>query len=139
MGGVCQTLFLSVAYLDRLLLLKPHIERQVFQLYGLTCLWIASKYEDTLSNPIADLVWICDDAYSRQQFEHCEMEVLITLEWRVAQVTTRCFVEETLADSKVGGAPSGRWHSSLARSRRSCHRARWPSRTTCANCHSWSP
>ncbi len=72
-----KTLFLAVGFLDRLLLVRPNIARSRFQLYGLTCLWVASKFEDVTSNSIQDLVWICDDAYSRQDFEAAEQELLL--------------------------------------------------------------
>jgi hypothetical protein len=71
-----KTLFLSVSYLDRLLLARGAISRTRFQLYGLTCLWIASKFEDVYTNSIQDLVWICDDAYARADFEQTEQEIL---------------------------------------------------------------
>ena len=71
-----KSLFLAVSYLDRLLLSRAAIPRSRFQLYGLTCLWIASKFEDVFTNSIQDLVWICDDAYSRFDFEAAEQEIL---------------------------------------------------------------
>jgi hypothetical protein len=71
-----KTLFLAISYLDRLLLARPAIPRSMFQLYGLTCLWIASKFEDVYTNSIQDLVWICDDAYTRIDFEMAEQEIL---------------------------------------------------------------
>lgn len=89
-----KTLFLSIAYLDRLLICKPGIFRHRFQLYGLTCLWVASKFEDLYSNSIRDLVWICDDAYTRNDFEDAEKEILESLNWNLAQVTIRCFMDE---------------------------------------------
>ena len=93
-----KTLYLAVSYLDRLLLARPGIPRSRFQLYGLTCLWVASKFEDVYCNSIQDLVWICDDAYTRQDFELAEKELLRALEWRLAQVTAVCFLNSQLHD-----------------------------------------
>lgn len=33
-----------------------HVPRSVFQLLGITCLWIAAKYEDSVSSPSVALM-----------------------------------------------------------------------------------
>ena len=91
-----KTLHLAVSYLDRLLVSRPAIPRSRFQLFGLTCLWVASKFEDVMTNSIQDLVWICDDAYTRQDFEEAERELLALLNWNLNQITSCCFLSATL-------------------------------------------
>jgi hypothetical protein len=97
-GLSSKTLYLAVSYLDRILLTRPGIARSRFQLYGLTCLWVASKFEDVYCNSIQDLVWICDDAYTAADFEGAEKELLRALGWRLAQVTAICFLNAQLDD-----------------------------------------
>lgn len=96
-----KTLFLAIGYLDRLLIIRPAIPRSRFQLFGLTCLWIASKFEDIYTNSIQDLVWICDDAYSRQDFENAEGELLNLFDWNLSQITTVCFLNEQLQNATL--------------------------------------
>ncbi len=133
-----KTLFLGVAYLDRLLLSRPHIERHLFQLYGLTCLWIASKFEDVMTNPIADLVWICDDAYSRAQFELCEVEVLVVRR-RGRWMCVRFHLCECVYVSRANAHTSDRhWTGAWLRSPRAASlKSCWPCRRL-RDCSPWS-
>ena len=60
-----QTFFLAVSLLDRYFKLKPET-REVGDLHilGVTCMFMASKYEDIYPPPVIDFVYITDNAYS---------------------------------------------------------------------------
>jgi hypothetical protein len=60
-----QTFFLSVNYIDRYLS-REQIPRKILQLLGITCLFIASKLEET-PPLIDDLLYICDNAHQRDE------------------------------------------------------------------------
>jgi len=61
-----QTLYLTVNYVDRYLSCKT-ISRSRLQLVGITCMWLAAKYEE-LDPPTADeFVYIADNTYTRDE------------------------------------------------------------------------
>jgi Cyclin, N-terminal domain len=61
---VPETLYLTINLIDRHLNLKE-VSRPKLQLVGVTCLLIASKYEEIYPPELRDLVYICDRAYSK--------------------------------------------------------------------------
>ncbi len=58
-----ETLFITINLIDRYLS-KTSICRNNLQLVGVTCMFIASKYEDIYPPPVIDFVYITDNAYS---------------------------------------------------------------------------
>jgi len=62
---VPETLYLTVNLIDRYLE-RAQVYRPKLQLVGVTCLLIASKYEEIYPPELRDLVYICDRAYTRQ-------------------------------------------------------------------------
>jgi cyclin B len=63
---VPETLYLTVNLIDRYLERKE-VSRPKLQLVGVTCLLIASKYEEIYPPELRDLVYICDRAYTRNE------------------------------------------------------------------------
>lgn len=61
---VPETLYLTVNLIDRFLE-REEVSRPKLQLVGVTCLLIASKYEEIYPPELRDLVYICDRAYTR--------------------------------------------------------------------------
>ncbi|KAJ8445766.1 hypothetical protein Cgig2_026093 [Carnegiea gigantea] len=61
-----ETLYLTVALLDRYLSLVP-IKKKEFQLVGLASLLLASKYEDFWHPRVKDLISISAETYTRKQ------------------------------------------------------------------------
>merc|ERR1712077_141424 len=75
-----ETLFLSVAILDRYMQLQAeNITRKKLQLVGVTAMFIAAKYEEMYAPEIGDFVYITDNAYSQSQIREMEMDVLQVL------------------------------------------------------------
>ena len=60
-----ETLYLAVNLLDRFLMRKQ-IARKNLQLLGVTALMLAAKYEEIYPLGLDDLVYICDNAYTRR-------------------------------------------------------------------------
>jgi hypothetical protein len=63
---VPETLYLTINLIDRYLK-RQEISRSRLQLLGVTSLLIASKYEDIYPPELRNLVYICDDAYTRTE------------------------------------------------------------------------
>lgn len=61
---VPETLYLTINLIDRYLE-RAEVSRPKLQLVGVTCLLIASKYEEIYPPELRDLVYICDRAYTR--------------------------------------------------------------------------
>ena len=62
---VPETLYLTINLIDRFLERKE-VSRAKLQLVGVSCLLVASKYEELYPPELRDLVYICDRAYTRQ-------------------------------------------------------------------------
>jgi len=72
-----ETLFLSVAILDRYMQLQAeNITRKKLQLVGVTAMFIAAKYEEMYAPEIGDFVYITDNAYSESQIREQEVEMI---------------------------------------------------------------
>ncbi|KAG5026061.1 hypothetical protein JHK86_021975 [Glycine max] len=72
---VTDTLYLTV-YLIDWFLSKNYIERQRLQLLGITCMLIASKYEEINAPRIEDFCFITDNTYTKAEDQSLELEYL---------------------------------------------------------------
>lgn len=61
---VPETLFITINMVDRYTQLKQ-IKRRDYQLIGVTCMMIASKYEDIYPPFIKDFIYVTDQAYTK--------------------------------------------------------------------------
>jgi cyclin B len=86
------TLFLCVNLLDRYLVQKPETPRSRLQLIGVTCLFVASKYEEVSPPEVRDFVYVTDQAYTRDDILDCEVSVLNTLRWNVTVTSPLVFL-----------------------------------------------
>lgn len=86
-----ETLFLSAAYLDRFLSLVD-VKRNRLQLIGVSCMLIASKYEEIYAPQIEEFCYITDNTYTREQVLTCEKQVLDTLGFDLTQPTIKTFL-----------------------------------------------
>lgn len=76
---VSDTLYLSVALLDRALSLMS-ISKSRLQLLGVTCMFIAAKYEEIYAPQVDEFVYVTDESYSREQvIIEIEIKVLCQL------------------------------------------------------------
>ncbi|KAG5336151.1 CCNB protein, partial [Acromyrmex heyeri] len=76
-----ETLYLTIAIIDRFLQLFRSIDRKKLQLVGVTAMFIASKYEEMYSPDISDFVYITDKAYSKIDILNMEMLIVKTLDY----------------------------------------------------------
>jgi len=95
-----QTLFLAVSYLDRFLQSTNEIHRHLLQLVGVTCLWIAAKFEEIDVPDVEEFVYITDNTYSIQEIISTERYILNRLDYDLACVTIENFLYRFL---EVGG------------------------------------
>jgi cyclin B len=89
---VPETLFLTIDILDRYLE-KVAITKNRLQLVGVTSLFIASKFEDTLAPEVNDLVYITDKSYDRDEIINMEVSILKTLEFNISTPSIYLFLE----------------------------------------------
>jgi len=63
------------------------------QLYGCTCLLLASKIStDRLGIEVSDAVFICDDAYSKHEVKQAEITILKTLNYIITSLEADQFI-----------------------------------------------
>ncbi|KAL1292831.1 cyclin-A2-4 isoform X2 [Arachis ipaensis] len=97
------TLYLTV-YLIDWFLSRNYIERQRLQLLGITCMLIASKYEEINAPRIEDFCYITDNTYTKAEVLKMESQVLKSSGYQLFAPTTisflRRFLQAAQASSK---------------------------------------
>lgn len=86
-----ETLFLAVNYLDRFAATCP-VDRRKFQLVGVACMLIASKYEGIFAPAVDEFVYISANTYSRE-------EVPSNLEIFICPARDLCFKSRPRSDT----------------------------------------
>jgi len=98
------TLYLSVLYIDRCLSVHT-VARTQLQLVGVTCMLIASKYEEIYAPQVDEFCYITDNTYRREDVLAMERTVLDALNFELTQPTTKTFLRRCLraaeADAKA--------------------------------------
>ncbi|KAM4630297.1 G2/mitotic-specific cyclin-B2-like [Polymixia lowei] len=79
-----ETLYLTVAILDRFLQVQP-VSRRKLQLVGVTAMLVASKYEEMYSPEVADFAYITDNAFTKAQILQMEQLVLHCLDFNLGR------------------------------------------------------
>eukprot|EP00742_Colponemidia_sp_Colp-10_P002502 GILJ01002666.1.p1 GENE.GILJ01002666.1~~GILJ01002666.1.p1 ORF type:complete len:408 (-),score=84.02 GILJ01002666.1:227-1450(-) len=87
-----ETLFLTINLIDRFLE-KRVVARQKLQLVGVTCMLIASKYEEIYAPEVRDFVYITDTAYKKDDILGMESAILNTLEFNLTVPSAFRFLE----------------------------------------------
>lgn len=78
-----ETLFLSVNILDRFLCRRP-VSITKLQLVGVASFLLASKFEETYSPSVPELVVLTDNVYSANDILKAERFILKTLDWNLS-------------------------------------------------------
>jgi len=73
-----ETLYLTVSILNKFLSIKQ-VQRSDLQLVGVTSILLASKYEEIYAPEINDIVYVTDNAYTKEQILDCEEGILSSL------------------------------------------------------------
>jgi G2/mitotic-specific cyclin-B, other len=63
------------------------------QLVGVTALMLAAKYEEIYPPEVRDYVYICDNAYTREQIVQMEQLILSKLNFRLTVPTQRSYLK----------------------------------------------
>eukprot|EP00814_Leptocylindrus_danicus_P013670 CAMPEP_0116017114 /NCGR_PEP_ID=MMETSP0321-20121206/7863_1 /TAXON_ID=163516 /ORGANISM="Leptocylindrus danicus var. danicus, Strain B650" /LENGTH=382 /DNA_ID=CAMNT_0003487261 /DNA_START=630 /DNA_END=1778 /DNA_ORIENTATION=- len=88
---VPETLYLCINLIDRFLS-RREVNRSKLQLLGVTCLLVASKYEEIYPPELRDLVYICDSAYAKEEILDMEEVVLKTLKYKITIPSAHSFL-----------------------------------------------
>ncbi|KAE9588037.1 putative cyclin [Lupinus albus] len=92
---VPDTLYLTV-YLIDWFLSKNYIERQRLQLLGITCMLIASKYEEINARRIEEFCFITDNTYTKEEVLKMEIQVLKSAAYQLFAPTIKTFLRRFL-------------------------------------------
>ena len=87
------TLYLAVYLIDRFLSKTPNLRGDKFQLVGITCLLIASKYEDIFSIKLDDVFKVSYKAYSKKEIKAMEIAILESLNYNITHAYSNTFVD----------------------------------------------
>lgn len=75
-----ETLFLFTNILDRFLSSRS-ISLSKLQLVGITCFFIAAKYEETYAPSVAEIAYLADGQYTVEEVLKAERYILKTINW----------------------------------------------------------
>ena len=95
-----ETLYLCINLLDRYLS-RVEVDRSSLQLVGISCLLIATKYEEVYCLAVADCVHVCDKAYTNDDVLEMEWEVLTSLEFDITVPTSYSFLSRFLKSANA--------------------------------------
>ena len=85
-----ETLHLAVSLIDRFLN-KKSVSKYQLQLLGVTCLFLAAKYEEIYPPEFSKFLKICENAYSKSQVVLMEKELLKVVDFKVNVPTAWVF------------------------------------------------
>lgn len=85
------TLFLTVNLIDRYLS-KQQISRHQVQLVGISALMIVAKFEEIYPPLLKDYISVCDSAYTKEQILAMESDILLTVDFNLAQTSSYTFL-----------------------------------------------
>ncbi|KAI5058877.1 hypothetical protein GOP47_0027047 [Adiantum capillus-veneris] len=98
---VPDTLYLTVAYIDRFLS-GNIVNRQRLQLLGISCMLIASKYEEICAPFVDEFCYITDNTYCRDEVLEMEKRVLNYLQFELTGPTTKTFLRRFIRAAQAG-------------------------------------
>ncbi|CAG5132055.1 unnamed protein product, partial [Candidula unifasciata] len=90
-----ETLHLCVAFIDTFLSLVD-VKMSTLQLIGITCLFIASKFNERFAPKIESLCYLTQDTFVKEQVLHCERIVLQTLHFNLSRPVSVTFLDRYL-------------------------------------------
>jgi hypothetical protein len=90
-GLMPETLFLTTNLLDRYLSLEK-VSKKSLQLVGVTAMLLATKYEEIIAPQVETMVFITDEAYTRQQVLDMEKAILNRLHFNLTVPTPYVFI-----------------------------------------------
>ncbi|KAK4422305.1 Cyclin-A2-1 [Sesamum alatum] len=97
---VPDTLYLTVNLIDRFLS-ENYIEKQKLQLLGVTCMLIASKYEEICAPRVEEFCFITDNTYTKDEVVKMESRVLNFLGFQLSVPTTKKFLRRFIQAAQL--------------------------------------
>ncbi|XAR72948.1 hypothetical protein NMG60_11019763 [Bertholletia excelsa] len=88
---VSDTVYLTISYIDRFLS-QNAINRNKLQLLGVSCMLIASKYEEISPPHVEDFCYMTDNTYTREEVVNMERDVLSFLNFEMSTPTIKTFL-----------------------------------------------
>ncbi|CAN6449706.1 unnamed protein product [Victoria cruziana] len=88
---VADTLYLTISYVDRFLSANA-LNRQKLQLLGVSCMLIASKYEEISPPHVEDFCYITDNTYTKEEVVEMERKILTFLKFELSNPTIKTFL-----------------------------------------------
>lgn len=98
---VPDTLYLTISYIDRFLSGNV-VNRQRLQLLGVSCMLIASKYEEICAPQVEEFCYITDNTYNREEVLEMERRVLRHLHFELTGPTTKSFLRRFIRAAQAG-------------------------------------
>jgi len=87
-----ETLHLAFNLIDRCFQHTSDLPTDKIQLLGASCLFIAAKMNETTHPSTTEMAWVCDNAFSNDEFRSMEMRVLFDQQFKVRSVTPCEFI-----------------------------------------------
>ena len=100
-----ESLHLAVRILDEYCAKGEEISKKTLQLVGITCLWMASKYEEIYPPKMKNYVVVTDNTYTQTEIHEMEARILECLNFRILLTTHHQFLSAVLGadiDTNVG-------------------------------------
>uniref|UniRef100_UPI0037E99F37 G1/S-specific cyclin-E2-like n=1 Tax=Semicossyphus pulcher TaxID=241346 RepID=UPI0037E99F37 len=82
-----QTFYLAHDYFDRFMMTQNNIEKNMLQLIGITCLFIASKMEEAIPPKLSQMAYITAGTYYEEEILQMELIILKALRWNLCPET----------------------------------------------------
>ncbi|KAK9526503.1 hypothetical protein VZT92_015200 [Zoarces viviparus] len=82
-----QTFYLAQDYFDRFMLTQDNIDKGMLQLIGITCLFIASKMEETCPPTLSQMAYVTAGTYYKTEILQMEIIILKALRWNLSPET----------------------------------------------------
>lgn len=77
-----ETFYLAISIIDQYLQLNSTIGRDNLQLVGATAMFIAAKYEEVVLPSLQDVIYICDNFYTKVDILKMEMDIAKKLDFK---------------------------------------------------------
>ncbi|KAJ0982080.1 hypothetical protein J5N97_010335 [Dioscorea zingiberensis] len=97
---VPDTLYLTISYIDRFLS-SNELNRQMLQLLGVSCMLIASKYEEITPPHVEDFCYITDNTYAKQELVKMESDILKSLNFEMGNPTIKTFLRRFMSQHNL--------------------------------------
>ena len=82
-----QTLYLALSYLNEFESKSASFSKEDYQLVGITCLWIASKYEEIYPPRMSNYTEVTANTYTLGQMRRMEEKILEKLAFNLNHIT----------------------------------------------------